>query len=147
MGVRVTKHTDYALRALIFMAVRPKQRVTTQAIADAHDISLAHLQKIVRALAEGGWIELTRGAGGGAQLAREPGDISIGEVMRSLDDLDGLIECFTSETDNCVLSPACRLKSALRGAQEAFYAHLDELTLAEVIRGRAAGKLRSLTGE
>ena len=44
------------------------------------------------------------------------------------------------------MSPACRLKGALRGAQEAFYAHLGDVTLADVVRGRTAGKLRELTG-
>lgn len=43
------------------------------------------------------------------------------------------------------MSSACRLKGALRGAQEALYAHLDDGTLADVVRRRAAGKLRELT--
>lgn len=146
MGLRITKHTDFALRALIFLAVRPDRRATVQEMADGHGISQAHLQKIVRALAQGGWVELTRGVNGGAQLALDPAEIGIGAVMRELDDLDGLLECFRPETDACAVSPACRLKGALRGAQEAFYAHLDELTLADVVRGRAAGKLRELTG-
>jgi Rrf2 family nitric oxide-sensitive transcriptional repressor len=146
MGLRITKHTDYALRALIYLAARPAERATVQAMAEGHGISQAHLQKIVRALAQAGWIELTRGVNGGAQLAVDPGEISIGAVMRELDDQAGLVECFRPETDTCAISPACRLKGALQGAQEAYYAHLDGMTLADVVRGRTGNRLRELTG-
>lgn len=144
--MHVTKHTDYALRVLIFLATRPGQRVPTQTIADAHRVSLHHLHKIVRALGELGLVDLQRGAGGGALLARDPAQVSVGAVMRSLDDLDGLIECFRGETDTCVISPACALKGALRRAQEAFYATLDPLTLADIVRGRRGARLGELTG-
>lgn len=144
--VRITKHTDYALRVLLFLGVRPEERVSTQSIADAYGISHSHLQKIVRALAGLELVRLHRGAHGGVELACAPDDVSIGEVMRQLDDQDGLIECFQSETDNCVVSPSCGLKTAFRVAQEAFYASLDPLTLGMVLKRRTAS-LRDLTGD
>ena len=144
--MRITKHTDYALRVLLFLAVRPGERVATQSVADAYGISHAHLQKIARTLGELGLLHLHRGANGGIELARDPGEISVGEVMRALDDRDALIECFQPETDTCVVSSSCGLKSALRGAQEAFYATLDPITLEALLRRRSA-KLRSLTGD
>lgn len=144
--MRITKHTDYALRVLLFLAVRRGERVTSQTIAEAHGISLHHLHKVVRSLADLSLVRLHRGAGGGVELAREPDAISVGAVMRALDDTDALIECFARETDACVISPACGLKGALRGAQEAFYASLDPVTIASVAGGRRGARLRRLTG-
>lgn len=142
--MRVTKHTDYALRVLLFLAVRPGQRVPTQSVADAHGISLNHLHKVVRALGDLGLLTLMRGAHGGIELACDPADITIGTVMRKLDDPRGLIECFDPETDGCVISPACGLKGALHEAQGAFYDTLDRYTLADLVRGRRAARLRRL---
>ena len=140
--MRITKHTDYALRTLLFLAVRNDERATSKAIADAHGISLHHLHKIVRALAELGLVRLQRGPGGGVELAQAPEEISVGAVMRGLDDTDALIECFDKETNTCVIAPACGLKSALRTAQEAFYATLDQVTIAEIASGRNKLRLR-----
>lgn len=144
--MRVTKHTDYALRVLIYLGSRKGGRVTTQSIADAFNISTNHLQKVVRGLGELGLVNLYRGVKGGIELACAPADISVGAVVRAFDDKDNWIECFQVETDECVVSSACGLKGALRVAQEAFYASLDPLTIATVI-GRRGATLKRLTGD
>ena len=144
-AMRITKHTDYALRVLLFLAVRPGQRISTQSIADAHGISLNHLHKVVRALGDLGLLVLVRGATGGIELAVDPAKVTVGSVMRELDDQSALIECFQSETDDCVISPACGLKGALREAQEAFYASLDGVNLKDLASGKRAARLRKLT--
>lgn len=144
--MRINKHTDYSLRVLLYLASHPGERVATQHIADAHQISAAHLQKVVRRLGELELVELHRGQGGGVELAVDPAELSIGAAVRSLDDATALVECFLAETDNCAISSACRLKGALGKAQEAFYAALDDLTLADLVSGRAGARLRALTG-
>lgn len=141
--MRVNKHTDYALRVLLYLGSRRGGRVTTQSIADAFDISVSHLQKVVRDLGDLGLVRLFRGVKGGIELARDPAEISVGAVVRALDDRDAWIECFQAETDDCVISPACGLKGALRVAQEAFYSSLDPLTVEAVIGSRAQ-RLRRL---
>lgn len=143
--MRVNKHTDYALRVLIYLGSRQGGRVTTQSIADAFSISLSHLQKVVRQLGELGLVELFRGVNGGIELIQHPAEISVGAVVRALDDRDGWIECFQPETDECVISSVCGLKGSLRTAQEAFYSSLDPVTIQGVIGSRAS-KLRRLTG-
>ncbi len=145
--MRVTKHTDYALRVLIYLATSSEERVSTSQIADAHRISHAHLQKVVRALGEAGFIELHRGAQGGIELAQDSSEISIGEVVRLLEGHDALVECFQPLSSQCVISTACRLKGALARAQEAFFGELDPITLASLVRGRQRTELRKLTGQ
>ncbi len=144
--LRITLHTDYALRVLLYLAPRPGERVATETIATSHGVSLNHLQKVVRSLGELGYVALHRGAGGGVELKMDPKDISVGAVVRSLDDATSLVECFRADTNECVIASACSLKGALGEAQEAFYATLDPVTLASLIRGKRGKDLRSATG-
>ncbi|MFT5286927.1 MAG: Rrf2 family nitric oxide-sensitive transcriptional repressor [Planctomycetota bacterium] len=145
--MRITKQTDYSLRILLYLASRPGQRVSSKQIAEAHNISLNHLHKIVSVLGELGFLQVFRGAYGGLELQQDLKTVSIGAVMRAIDDKSSLVECFNEETNTCVISPACALKGALKQAQEAFYQSLDPLTLADVVKGGKAARLRALTSD
>ena len=143
-GMRLTSHNDFALRTLIFLACHRGRRVTTREVADAFDISHPHLLKVVNQLGRLGVIEVKRGKNGGISLAREPERISIGSVLRTLEDDSHLVECFDDERNQCVISPACVLKKALARALEAFYGELDGLDLGTVVSGKRATHLRKL---
>ena len=145
--LRIAKRTDYALRVLLYLSVRPNQRCSTQLIADAFGLSLHHLHKVVRDLGDLGLLAIHRGSTGGVELAKAPAKISVGLVVRAFEGDDSLVECFASDTDECVISPSCGLKSSLRKAQEAFFKHLDPTTIADLTRGPAARALRRLTGD
>lgn len=145
LHVRLTQQCDYALRVLLHLAVRPGERISTEDIAEAFQISLNHLQKVVRELGRLGVVATFRGAGGGIELAVDPADVSIGSVVRALEKRDDLVECFDPSTNTCVVAPACAIKGALRSAQDAFLRELDVVSLEDVVRGRRAARLRSLT--
>ena len=128
--MRLTDFTDYALRAL-GLAGEPERTFTTDEIAREFAISRNHLTKVVRELAEGGFIVTHRGAGGGFRLARPASKITIGEVVRLLEARHAIVECFRADGGGCVLTPRCRLKSKLALAARAFILELDRTTLAE----------------
>jgi len=141
--MRLTLHTDYALRLLMYLAVRPGERVRLRDIADAYEISHEHLSKIVRRLQLAGWIEAIRGQGGGIRLACDPAQISVGDVTRMLGEADALVECMTSD-NRCRIAPACGLRAALGAALDAFMHVLDGYTLADLTGGECRGALREL---
>ena len=129
--MRLTAFTDFALRALMRLAGEPNRSFSTNDIATEFGISRNHLTKVVRDLAEGGFVTTQRGAGGGFRLARPPRSITLGEVVRTLEQRHALVECFRSDGGDCMLRPRCRLKSRLAAAREAFMRELDATTLAE----------------
>ncbi|MFN3745353.1 MAG: RrF2 family transcriptional regulator [Hyphomicrobiaceae bacterium] len=128
--MRLTAFTDYGLRALMRLAGEPDRMFTTDEIADEFAISSNHLTKIVRELADAGFISTHRGAGGGFRLARPADAISLGDVVRHLEDRQALVECFRADGGDCVLTPRCRLKSRLAAARRAFIAELEKSSLA-----------------
>ncbi len=129
--MRLTSFTDFGLRTLMRLAGNPEALFTTEQIAQEFAISRTHLTKVVGELASAGFIVTLRGVKGGFRLARAPGDISIGEVVRRLEARHALVECFRADGGLCVLTPKCRLKSKLAVAAEKFLAELDKTTLAE----------------
>ena len=63
--MQVTRYSDYSLRVLIYLAVRPDQLATIEEIAQAYGISKAHLMKVVHQMGRAGFLETVRGRGGG----------------------------------------------------------------------------------
>lgn len=145
--MRITLHSDYSLRVLIFLATRRAELATIPQIAAAYGISRTHLTKVVQELGRLGYVDTLRGRNGGLALARPPEDIRIGEVLRNTEESLSLVECFAApvEGQGCRIDGACRLKGVLAEALDAFLAVLDRYTLADLVQGRAAPLRRLLT--
>lgn len=142
--MRLTVHTDYAFRVLMYLGSNSDRLCTIQEIADRYGISKNHLMKVVQALGADGFIETVRGRGGGIRLGKTPKDIGLGAVARSSEEDFRLVECFSPESDRCAISGACRLRSILSEAMRAFLETLDRYTLADLLAGR--GQLQRLLG-
>lgn len=131
--MRLTRYTDYALRVLIHLAAHADRVCSIGEIARAYGISQNHLMKVVNDLANAGFILSARGRGGGIRLARGPGDIRLGDVVRHTEDGFALIDC-----SDCVIAPACEVPAVMREAVEAFMAVLDGYTLDDMTARRSA---------
>ena len=136
--MRLTAYTDFSLRVLMFLALHPDRRPTIAEIAGRYGISKAHLMKVVYQLGLRGYVETTRGKGGGLTLARRLEDVTVGEIVRQTEPDMALVACFDPNAPVCVIAPACRLKAKLGEARAAFLKVLDDCTLAEVMGNRAA---------
>lgn len=139
--MRLNVGTDYGLRVLMFLLAEPGERAQVDQMADAFAVSANHLNKVVQRLARAGFIETFRGRSGGIILARPPGDINLGDVVRSLEADFGLVECFLDGGMGCCLSPACRLRGVVREALEAFLDTLSRYTLADLSAPELKGVL------
>jgi Rrf2 family transcriptional regulator, nitric oxide-sensitive transcriptional repressor len=135
--MQLTLYTDYGLRTLILLALAPDQLQTVTSISQSYGISRNHLVKVVARLAELGYVKTARGRGGGIRLARSPGEVRVGDVVRDLECELGVVECLQKQGGSCVIAPACRLKGLLAGAMEAYMSVLDQHTIADLVRERA----------
>jgi Rrf2 family nitric oxide-sensitive transcriptional repressor len=130
--MRLTVLSDYSLRVLMYLGAAPDRLATIQEIAQAYRISENHLMKVVHGLARHGFVATVRGRGGGLRLAKAPEQITVGAVLRAVEDDFALVECFESG-DTCRITNVCRLKRALHQALGAYFQVLDNWTLAELV--------------
>jgi len=130
--MRLSRHTDYALRVLIHLSACPDRLVSIAEIARVYAISENHLMKVVHMLGRAGFIRTVRGRGGGIALARPAEEIGVGAVVRHSEPNLNLADC-----GGCVIAPACGLTGVLGEALAAFLTVLDRYTIANISGRRA----------
>ena len=137
--MRLTQHTDYALRVLMYAAdLWPSGRMASiQEIAQGYGISKNHLMKVVHHLAQLGLLQTQRGRNGGLRLAADPTATRLGDVVRAVEEDMALAECFAGPS-TCPLHGACGTAGALERARTAFFAELNGTTLADLVPKRKA---------
>lgn len=127
----LTQHTDYGLRVLVYTAINDDTLVNIGTIAETYNISKSHLMKVVTSLVKGGFLVSVRGKGGGLRLADVPEKINIGAVVRHLEPMQ-VVECM-GDNNECLITPSCRLTSIITGAIKAFFNHLDQYSLQDLL--------------
>ena len=127
----LTQHTDYGLRVLVYTAINDDTLVNIGTIAETYNISKSHLMKVVTSLVKGGFLVSVRGKGGGLRLADVPEKINIGAVVRHLEPMQ-VVECM-GDNNECLITPSCRLTGIVTGAIKAFFNHLDQYSLRDLL--------------
>jgi len=130
--MRLTLMSDYSIRVLMYLAVKPDRLSTITEISESYNISRNHLTKIVHQLGKANYIKTIRGRSGGIRLAKPATDITLGEIVRLMEAPSVLVECFPGGKGQCVISPVCKLTNILAHAENAFYAYLDDFTLEDI---------------
>ena len=130
----MTQFSNFAIRILMYTALRGERPSAVPEMARAYGISYDHLKKAAAKLCRLGYLETVRGRAGGFRLVKDPDTIRIGEVIRQTEGDVILVECFDPSTNTCPLLAACQLRVALQEALAAFFAVLDGYTLADLIR-------------
>ena len=133
--MRITKQTNIAIRILMYCAINTDRLVTKSEVAERCNASENHLAQVINQLGQLNYLRTQRGRKGGFALGRPATEIVIGDVFRSLEASVPLAECFADVDNSCPLVDACRLRLALADAAEAFYNHLDDITLESLTCG------------
>lgn len=130
--MRLTKSTDIALRIAMRLAVLDEaSNPTTREVAAAMDVPYTHAAKVVSRLQHLGVVEARRGRSGGLALTLAGRTGSLGALIRELEGVGDVVGC--EDDPPCPLRAACRLRGALRTAQEAFFAALDPLCVDDLV--------------
>jgi Rrf2 family nitric oxide-sensitive transcriptional repressor len=141
--MRLSMHTDYALRLLICLGARQGEVVNVAEVAESFSISRHHLMRVAQRLRDAGYVETMRGQGGGVRLAQSPAAINIGAVVRCTENDFDLVACFAAD-GVCRIMPGCALRSVLVDAMVAFLTVLDRYRLEDLLGSRQM--LRDLLG-
>ena len=128
--MRLTKHTDYAFRVLIYLASMPEDRLSTvQQIAEKFDMSRSHIMKVVHKLSGAGLIHASRGQHGGVKLGQPKETINLRAVVELMETTLAPVNC---NAPICIIKKNCILKNILFDAQRQFLEYIEQYTLADL---------------
>src|SRR5215469_4690618 len=135
--MRISKRTDYALRALFTLVDHfGGAPIPIRELARRNDVPKRFLEQIMLDLKERGWVESLPGIRGGYVLAKTPAKITMGEVVRHFDGILAPIDCVSvAGYKRCSQEPVCKFRRVFLDARNYVAGLMDKATLSEVARG------------
>jgi len=144
--MHISARGDYAVRASVALAAVYPGTVSAQALATEQDMPRKFLETILSDLRRAGLVHSTRGVDGGYTLARPPGEIMIGDVLRAVDGPLAAVRGLRPE-ETRYIGPAVHLQELWVAVRAAVRRVLDEVSLAEVAKGRLPAHVRRLIAD
>ena len=134
--MRVSRKTDYALRALFTLVDHyGGQPIPIRELARRNDAPKRFLEQIMLALKAQGWVDSSAGIRGGYFLAKNPAKITMGEVVRHFDGILAPIDCVSvTGYQRCSQESVCRFRRVFYDARNYIASLMDRTTLAEVAK-------------
>jgi len=143
--MRISAKGEYAAKAVLDLTLKYPEVVTIRDVARDHSIPIKYLEHILLSLKKAGILESRRGVRGGYRLARPPGQISIGEVLRVVDGKFSQSSCIEVDLRShysCPESNACGLKQLWQEVQQAVEKILFETSFDDLRQRTLAGAAR-----
>ena len=135
MSMQITNQADYALRSMLYIAqYAESQLIPSNKIAEEMQISRIFLSRINSQLVNAGLIRTRQGARGGVMLAKPAADISVYDVVTTIDGPITLIDCI-ADPESCPLSPDCPYRTFWEETQNALIARMKAVSLQDMAAG------------
>jgi Rrf2 family transcriptional regulator, nitric oxide-sensitive transcriptional repressor len=127
----ISQTAEYALRAIVYLAMNADSAFTTQQISVATKVPPAYLSKVMQALVRSNLVSSQRGHGGGFILEKKPEDINILEIISSVDPIHRIRTCpLGLETHGINL---CALHKKIDDATAVIENTFAEATVADIL--------------
>ncbi len=130
--MRLSTKGRYSVTAMLDLAIHDKAGPVTLAdISQCQGISLSYLEQLFAKLRKNGLVKGVRGPGGGYRLARPASEISIAEIIDSVDETVDVTRC--KGEGNCQGGDKCLTHELWTGLSKRLYDFLDGITLAQFV--------------
>jgi Rrf2 family protein len=138
--MRVSKRTDYALRALFTLIEEDGRRpISIRELAERNAVPKRFLEHIMLDLKARGWVNSLPGKDGGYVLAQRPDQITMGQVVRHFDGVLAPIGCVSvNQYEPCSQEATCRFRHLFLQIRNGTARFMDNATLASVYAGSFA---------
>lgn len=139
--MKISTKGRYALRTLVDLTQHSKGGlVALKDIAARQDISLKYLEQIVTQMSRAGFLKGVRGSQGGYRLARDPGDINVGEVLEAIEGSLSPVTCLEPGKPECDRCGNCSTLDLWKGLYDAVMNYLTAITVQDLVdRANASG--------
>lgn len=130
--LRISKLTDYGTVVLAHLAGDPEAVCSAADVSAATGIAPPTVSKLLKSLARADLVSSTRGANGGYQLTRKPGDISAADVIDALEGPVSITECSATDS-HCDFEQVCNVGSAWKRINVAIRHALEDVSLMDLL--------------
>ncbi|NQU36239.1 MAG: Rrf2 family transcriptional regulator [Actinobacteria bacterium] len=132
--MRVSARVDYAIRAAAEMAAAPGQSLKAETLAKTQGISVSFLETILGDLRRAGLVTSQRGRDGGHQLALDPAEITVADVVRA--ETGNLFDIYGHRPEDMEYTGAAtNLTEVWVAARSAYRKVMEDVTLADLVSG------------
>jgi FeS assembly SUF system regulator len=139
--LRVTKLTDYATVVLTALAAAPDRVHSAAELAERAGLEVTTVAKLLKPLAQSGLVAGFRGAHGGYRLARDARDITLIEIVESMEGPLGMTEC-SVHAGACGIESSCGVRANWRRINDVVIDALRGVTLADMLAPASSAKPR-----
>jgi len=132
--MKLSTRSRYGTRILVDLARHTDQGpIQIGEISKRQEISVKYLEQIIRPLKQASMVTSVRGPKGGHLLAKDPEDITLGEIVRLFEGQADLVECI-SNPEKCNMSDDCQVRLAWKEATRVLYEKLDSTTIGDLMQ-------------
>ncbi|MBD3380082.1 MAG: Rrf2 family transcriptional regulator [Candidatus Omnitrophica bacterium] len=128
----LNKNTDYAVRAIVYLAGRKESVVSSREISERQDIPLHFVRRILQDLVREGYLVSREGAGGGVRLVKKPGDISVSELIELYQGDIQISECMFRKRV-CPNRSTCPLRKRLKKIEKKLADEFRNITVRDLL--------------
>ena len=138
--MKLSTRSRYGARILVDLARHNGQGpVQIGEISKRQDISVKYLEQLIRPLKQASMVTSVRGPKGGHMLAKDPADITLGQIVRLFEGQAELVECI-SKPEQCNMADDCQVRLAWKEATRVLYDKLDSTTISDLMQENANDK-------
>lgn len=132
--MKISTKGRYGLRAIVAIA-KSENGLSIKNISEMEGISIRYLDKIMASLKTSEIVESTRGSKGGYKLKNDPSKISVGDILRSVEDDFSIINCPLTNNSECSNEHMCTTKYVWNRINNGLNEIIDNIYISEIIEG------------
>ena len=130
----ITRNTDYAIRAIVYMAGRSDELTSVTELVKALKIPKQFLRSILQKLGRKKFVKSCKGIGGGFKLSKRPSSIYIKDVAEAFQGAFRLNECFLGKSV-CPNRKCCALKKKIDNIEKYVVSEISSISIADLLKG------------
>ena len=132
--MKISKKTDYALRALFAIAEIKESSISIRELSESIDVPRRFLENIMLEINKAGWVRSIPGRYGGYTLAKDSNEITLGEVIRFFECMIAMISCVSvSSYESCSQEGKCHFRRVFLNIRNLTAQILDKTTIASCL--------------
>ncbi|MBQ0078696.1 MAG: Rrf2 family transcriptional regulator [Eubacterium sp.] len=133
--MKISTKGRYAVRVMLDLAINNTgEYIPLKDVAERQGITLKYLEQIIILLKKAGYLNSSRGNGGGYKLAKQPADYTIGDILRTTEGSLAPVSCLDGSENHCERRATCPTLELWEGLRDVMNNYVDSITLDDLLQ-------------